>query len=178
MDHRHFESVKKVIATTSTEAAGTRKFFPIDVTRVADAGHNMMVDNPEGFLEAFWHIAKACEEETRHGMPDGQKFGQRAWMRERGVLTAMDSFFAGKEGKEDRQEEEEQLLVMEGRSKNPKGTRSDPYVWTKCQVMTDHGDGVYKIKWLEGDSAGLVSSKFGGHRLRTLVVEPAVESVK
>ena len=150
MTPRHFEEVKQNIVSSG----GATCAWPIDVTRVADAGHNMMVDNPEGFLDAFWAIHNAAlldDSNVTNGMEDGLVFGQTAWMRERGVLDVM------KVG-----------LVVEGRSRNPRGTRADPYVWTKCTVLKDLGDGLFKVQWNEGSSKGSVSSSFGGHQLRVV----------
>jgi pimeloyl-ACP methyl ester carboxylesterase len=170
MDYRHFEKVKKAIVDERTERETKSSSssssssnnnndddlgpFPIDITRVAGAGHNLMVDNPEGFLDAFWYIMNEWNDDSlnqTNGMNDGNVYGQHAWMRENGTFNDM------KEG-----------LILEGRSMNKHGTKANPYIWTKCQVMKDHGNGKYKVKWLEGKSEGKVSTHFPGHKFRKI----------
>ena len=159
MGHYHFEAVKHQIIEDQKNNGEmkTTKNMPIDITRIADAGHNMMVDNPEGFLDAFWEIQKEAEKDLHNnseGMKDGQIFGQIPWMREN---KTFEKCFENR--------------TVEGRSKNPKGTRKNPYMWTKCIVVEDHGNGTFKVQWKEGESKGTVSRNFGGHRLRLIEEE-------
>jgi pimeloyl-ACP methyl ester carboxylesterase len=147
MGHYHFESVKKKINDAAVAAGETT--MPIDVTRVADGGHNMMVDNPEGFLDAFWTIQEACKNDRENGtgMKDGQIFGQEAWMHERRIANAL-----------------VKGASVEGRSKDPNGSK--PYMWTKCEIIEANGNGTFKVRWKEGNDAGKISSNFGGHLLK------------
>merc|ERR1711865_1004947 len=92
MGHYHFEAVKHQIIEDQKNNGEmkTTKNMPIDITRIADAGHNMMVDNPEGFLDAFWEIQKEAEKKDplnqTSGMVNGQMFGYAAWMHERKTM--------------------------------------------------------------------------------------------
>jgi pimeloyl-ACP methyl ester carboxylesterase len=126
--------------------------MPIDVVRVVDGGHNMMVDNPEGFLDAFWKITTEAENDLLNetqGMEDGQLFGYSAWMHERRTMGV------ARRG-----------AVMEGRSKGP--DRKTPFLWTRCEVEEDHGGGTFRVKWVEGPSQGKKTSRLGGHLLRSV----------
>ena len=142
--------------------------MPIDVVRVVDAGHNMMVDNPEGFLDAFWNITvEATKKDPLNqtsGMVNGQMYGYAAWMHERKTMDFIKSKHLPKIRGAD--VIASSGVVMEGRTKEQGADRKTKYKWIKCSVEEDHGDGTFRVLWMEGGSQGKWTSRFGGHLLR------------
>ena len=68
MDYRHALALQAETPASDSDGAGRR--LPVEVARVAGAGHNVMADNPIGFAEA---VASSGQ-----GLFDGHLFGERA----------------------------------------------------------------------------------------------------
>ncbi len=146
--------------------AAQRRQMPVDVSVVAGAGHNMMVDNPVGFLEAFG----ACMAAAGDGGDGGQdgdpsrapsldgvlEVGHRAWMLENGTLGKIRT--GG-------------TYEAQWRAKG----RGGEVQWDPVTVEQDNGDGTFAVRWGAGAGTreGKVYSRLGGHKLREVVATAA-----
>ena len=137
----HFQSLMK-----SEEYR--HKACPIDVMRVAGAGHNFMVDNPRGTTDAIVEclmrgLGKSSQKEGR------EVYGNMPWLVERGLAGPQAPNLVG------RSDLEAQV------------TRSE---WQACEVIFDHNDGFVDLRWKD---TGKVVRRFSGSRLRAKESEAA-----
>ena len=145
--------------------AAQRRQMPVDVSVVAGGGHNMMVDNPVGFLEAFGACMVAAGDDgdddggdpSRNPSLDGVlEVGHRAWMLENGTL-----------GKIRINHTYEAKWRAQG-----KGGEAQ---WDPVTVEQDNGDGTFAVRWGPGTGTreGKLYSRLGGDKLREVVATAA-----
>ena len=133
----------------TTEASTIPQSCPIDVVKVAGAGHNFMVDNPGGASEALLSVlfrglrAAQSSGNGHNGFDrDLSVFGNMEWLVERGLAGPSAPDLVGRPG----------LEGLVGRNE-----------WRDCEVVTNHGDGIVDVKWKENRK---LSRRFSGARLR------------
>jgi len=141
------------VATAIEEEVGAAAGRNFDIVRIADAGHQLMVDNPIGFADAVCAVGTA-EHGSDQRKVRGRIVGYAPLATEAGINLA--EIKVG------------DIVSAEFRGRNsfmagsPEG--SD---WYDAEVMGDNGDGSFKIVWMEdGRRTNQVTSAHPGHKLR------------
>ena len=139
-----------VCATIEGGAQGgeQRERSNFDVVRVADAGHQLMVDNPLGFVEAVMTVGLAPRRTGLVGVERGTIVGYKPLALEAGVDVS--SIHVGD-------------VVSAEWSKEGVG-KTEYY---DASVVADNGDGSFKLAWMvEGEVGNEVTSHHPGHKMR------------
>ena len=119
---------------------------PIDIVRVAGAGHNFMVDNPGGTVQAILAVLQnGLEKKATQTLESNEKlavYGNMEWLVERGLAGPNAPDLVGRLGLE--------------------GLRSGKE-WEQCEVVADHGDGTLDLRWSKNQH---LVRRFSGARVR------------